>query len=377
MIKRYYTTEMIEKKLLPARVLVIYGPRRAGKTTLVESYLAQTNHKNVLSTTGDDIDFRKIIQSESITKIKSALSNLDLLVIDEAQRIRNIGLGLKICVDHIPNLRIIATGSSSFDLANKIGEPLTGRQKIITLFPISVLEYKDQFNQFSTQQQLENFLIYGTYPEVIETINVDEKKDYLKTLVDSYLYKDILELEQIKNADKIFDLLILIAHQVGNEVSLNELGNNLELSKQTVERYLDLLEKSFVIVKVRGFSRNLRSEVTKTARYYFLDNGVLNTIINNFNSLDRRNDVGKLWENFMFAERMKKRSYKNILANIYFWRTYDQKEIDLIEEREGNLFGYEFKYSNKIVKPPKLWINTYKDAKFETVNSDNFWEFVL
>ena len=174
MIKRYYTTEMIEKKLLPARVLVIYGPRRAGKTTLVESYLAQTNHKNVLSTTGDDIDFRKIIQSESITKIKSALSNLDLLVIDEAQRIRNIGLGLKICVDHIPNLRIIATGSSSFDLANKIGEPLTGRQKIITLFPISVLEYKDQFNQFSTQQQLENFLIYGTYPEVIETIRLSK-----------------------------------------------------------------------------------------------------------------------------------------------------------------------------------------------------------
>jgi predicted AAA+ superfamily ATPase len=206
--------------------------------------------------------------------------------------------------------------------------------------------------------------------------NYNEKREYLESLRDSYLYKDILEMENIRNADKLSDLLKLIAFQIGNEVSLNELSNALDLSKQTVEKYLDLLEKAFVIIKVRGFSRNLRKEISKTARYYFWDNGVRNALINNFNTLDSRNDVGQLWENFLFIERYKKRSYLNIFSNIYFWRTYDQKEVDLIEEREGQLFGFEFKWGNKKKKIPKLWLETYKNSSYEVINRENYLAFI-
>jgi predicted AAA+ superfamily ATPase len=219
-------------------------------------------------------------------------------------------------------------------------------------------------------------LVFGSYPETLDKKNYAEKREYLELLRDSYLYKDILELENLRNSDKLSDILRLLAFQIGKEVSLNELSNALDLSKQTVERYLDLLEKAFVIQRVRGFSRNLRKEISKTARYYFLDNGIRNAVINNFNLLETRNDIGQLWDNFLFIERIKLRTYLNISANIYFWRTYDQKEIDLVEERDGNLFGFEFKWGDTKTKKPRLWLETYKNASYEIINRENFLGFI-
>ncbi|MEI6057180.1 MAG: DUF4143 domain-containing protein, partial [Lentisphaerota bacterium] len=301
----------------------------------------------------------------------------DLVVIDEAQRISNIGLGLKILIDQLPDLKVIASGSSSFELSSKIGEPLTGRQKIITLYPLSFLELKEEYGPMHSMEMLESFLIYGMYPETITNDNTKDKIEYITSLKNSYLFKDILELEDIRNSDKLLDLLKLISFQIGKEVSLNELSTSLGLAKQTIERYLDLLEKAFVIKKVHGFSSgNLRKEVTKTCRYYFLDNGIRNAVINNFNPINLRDDIGMLWENFLFSERLKKQSYHKIYSNIYFWRTYDRKEIDLVEERDGKLYGYEFKWGNKKVKEPALWKATYSNAQYEVITKENYLDFI-
>jgi len=280
-------------------------------------------------------------------------------------------------VDHFPEMKIIATGSSSFDLSNKLGEPLTGRNIKRLLFPISIFELYHQFGGMQILQMLENLLIFGSYPETLNATSVKEKTEYLISLRDAYLFKDILELENIRNPSKLTDLLKLLAFQIGQEVSLNELANNLGIAKQSVERYLDLLEKSFIIRKVGGFSRNLRKEVVKTSRYYFWDNGIRNAVINNFNLPDQRNDKGMLWENFLFIERLKSKEYKRIYSNDYFWRTYDQQEIDLVEEREGQLFGYEFKYAPRKEKIPKAWSQAYPDAHFEIISKDNFLEFLI
>jgi predicted AAA+ superfamily ATPase len=374
MYKRYYL-DKINALLEPNKVLVIYGPRRAGKTTLLKSFLNNFAGKYFLGF-GDDGNLRAALKDQEIDKIKRFFGNYELIVIDEAQRIPEIGLVLKLIVDHLPGIKVIATGSSSFDLSNSIGEPLTGRQRILKLFPISALEISAQFGHFETNKLLEELLIYGSYPETLTKKSDTEKMSYLELLRDSYLYKDILELENLRNSDKISDLLRLLAFQIGQEVSLTELSSALDLSKQTVERYLDLLEKAFVIMRVRGFSRNLRKEISKTSRYYFLDNGIRNAVINNFNPLDIRNDLGQLWENFLFIERLKKRTYIEIFANIYFWRTYDQKEIDLIEEREGKLFGFEFKWGNKKKKPPRLWQETYQNSSYEVIDRDNYLDFV-
>ncbi|MBI5700465.1 ATP-binding protein [Candidatus Saganbacteria bacterium] len=374
MFKRYYSEKLLDL-LEPNKVLVLYGPRRVGKTTLIEEFIKGYNGKVFLGF-GDDAKTKDILKTQEIEKIRNYFGGYHVIIIDEAQKIPDIGLSLKLIVDHLPNIKVIATGSSSFDLANKIGEPLTGRQRIIRLFPLSSMELKEQFGAVDAEKRLDDLLIYGSYPELLLKANYNNKMEYLSSLRDSYLYKDILELENLRNSDKIADLLRLIGFQIGNEVSLNELGNALDLSKQTVEKYLDLLEKAFVIIKVRGFSRNLRKEISKTARYYFWDNGVRNSIINNFNSLAARNDVGQLWENFLFIERFKKRSYQNILSNVYFWRTYDQKEVDLVEEREGKLFGYEFKWGDKKARKPKLWLQTYTNATYEVINRDNYLGFI-
>ncbi len=244
------------------------------------------------------------------------------------------------------------------------------------LFPISVIELKQQFGGMHIIQNLENYLVYGMYPEILKTGNSKDKISYLFELRNSYLLKDILELENIRNADKLYDLLRLIAFQIGKEVSLSELGNALELAKQTVSRYLDLLEKTFIIKKIGGFSRNLRKEVTKTNRYYFFDNGIRNAIINNFNMVETRNDIGMLWENFMIMERIKKQHYHEIYSNNYFWRTYDQKEVDFVEERDGKLFGYEFNWKAKKTKIQQEWLNTYDNASFEIINKENFLQFL-
>jgi len=335
MLTRYYETK-IQSLLKPAKVLVLFGPRQVGKTTLINTFLS-SYRGNYYFGVGEDRMLRDILESDSPQRIRSSFSGYDLIVIDEAQKIERVGSGLKLLVDHLPDVPVFASGSSSFELSNRLGEPLTGRQRVITLFPFAVMELKEIFGPMKVIEMLPELLIYGGYPEVLTSIQIAQKKEYLIGLRDSLLFKDILELENIRNSRKLSDLLMLIAFQIGKEVSLNELSGSLGIAKQTVERYLDLLEKTFIIKKVRGFSRNLRKEITKSSRYYFWDNGIRNALINNFNDISVRNDIGALWENFLFIERIKKQHYHRIYANNYFWRTYDHKEIDLVEERDGNL----------------------------------------
>jgi predicted AAA+ superfamily ATPase len=374
MLKRSW--EDLGQFLNPQRVLVIYGPRRVGKTTLIANFLKTTILKYRLDS-GDDIEIQNILSSQSIDKIKRYAEGFELIVVDEAQKVNKIGTGLKILVDYVPGIKIIATGSSSFDLSNKIGEPLTGRKTTLTLFPISQLELKSQFNSFDLESNLEEYLVYGSYPEILETADFPGKQTKLRELVNSYLYRDILEMEKLKGSKVLLDLLRLLAFQVGSEVSLRELGQKLELDSKTVSRYLDLLEKAFVIINLRGLSRNLREEVTRTSKYYFYDNGVRNALISNFNGLETRDDISKLWENFLFIERLKYQNLNSMAVNNYFWRTWSQNEIDFVEERDGNYFAFEFKYSqSKKRVPPLEFSNAYPKAKFSEINKSNYWEFV-
>jgi predicted AAA+ superfamily ATPase len=356
------------------RVVIIFGPRRVGKTTLLKKYLE--GQKDYLFVTGEDIFVREALSSGSIEKLKEYIGNKSLLVIDEAQYIPSIGLNLKLIVDHIPNVQVIATGSSTFDLAKQVGEPLTGRSRILRMFPLSQLELQKEEDRALTAAHLESRLIYGSYPDVITSGEIRENQDYLHELVSSYLFKDIIAFEGIQKSKKMVDLLTLLAFQVGKEVSHTELAGKLSISKSTIERYLDLLEQVFIIVNIRGFSRNLREEVTRTSRYYFYDNGVRNALINNFNPIVRRDDIGDLWENYLVMERLKKQHYQRLWSHNYFWRTYSQKELDWVEEREGKLFGYEFKWGQKIAKAPKLWLQTYPEATFECINPDNYLTFI-
>ena len=372
---RFYE-DLAGSLLVPGKVLVLYGPRRVGKTELVRAMISSFKGK-IYSGTGDNQELRDLMESQQLTKISTLLGSYDLIFIDEAQRIPQIGFGLKLLVDAHPNISIIVTGSSSLDLSNKIGEPLTGRNKIRTLYPISVLELYQQLGGMEVTQMLESLLLFGSYPDVLNAKSKEDKVEYLLTIRDSYMLKDILEMESIRNPSKLSELLKLLAFQIGHEVSLSELSNSLGIAKQSVERYLDLLEKTFIIKRVGGFSRNLRSEITKTARYYFYDNGIRNAIINNFNLIDQRNDIGMLWENFLFIERIKKQEYKRLFSNNYFWRTYNRQEIDLVEERDGRLYGYEFKWSQRKVTPPKIWKETYPNSDFEVITKDNFLEFLI
>ncbi len=373
--KRFYE-ELGDSLIKPGKVLVLYGPRRVGKTELVREMISSFKGK-IYSGTGDNQELRSLLESQELSKISGLLGSYDLIFIDEAQRIPQIGYGLKLLVDAHPGISIIVTGSSSFDLSNKIGEPLTGRNKIRTLYPLSVLELYSQFGGMEVTQWLEQLMIFGSYPEILNSKLKADKVEYLLSIRDSYLLKDILEMENIRNRSKLSDLLKLLAFQIGNEVSVNELSNTLGIAKKSVERYLDLFEKGFIIKKVFGFSRNLRSEITKTARYYFFDNGIRNAIINNFNLLDQRDDIGMLWENFLFIERLKKQEYKRIYSNNYFWRTYNRQEIDLVEERDGKLYGFEFKWKQRKIKAPKIWKETYLNSGFEVISKDNFLEFLI
>ncbi|MFH1361415.1 MAG: ATP-binding protein [bacterium] len=355
--------------------MVIYGPRRCGKTTLLKKFIEQVEG-DYLFVTGEDITVQDSLSSQSIEKLKNFIGSNKLLIIDEAQKIKNIGLNLKLIVDHIMGIKVISTGSSSFDLAQNIGEPLTGRKIVLRMFPLAQLEIKQLEDLHQTMANLDSRLIYGSYPEIIINQDNQMRGQYLKEIVSSYLYKDILELDGLRHSDKILRLLQLLAFQIGKEVSCNELGTQLGMSKNTVDRYLDLLQQAFVLFRLSGFSRNLKKEVSKTSRYYFLDLGIRNALINNFNPLNLRDDAGMLWENYIIAERIKKQEYQQILANNYFWRTYDQKEIDLIEEREGALFGYEIKLGKKEGRAPKDWLATYPQAKYFVVNKENYLEFI-
>jgi predicted AAA+ superfamily ATPase len=374
MIKRSY--EPLDQYVQPNKALLIYGPRRSGKTTLLQNYLSQTDLKTKL-VSGDDIRAQQILSSQDFREMLAFVEGYQLLAIDEAQEIPNIGMGLKILVDQAPGLRIIATGSSSFELAGQVGEPLTGRKRTLLLYPIAQSELLSSFNRFELREQLADYMVFGAYPEVLTAPNRAEKIAILNEIANSYLLKDILVLDRVKSSRTISDLLKMLAFQVGSEVSFNELATNLGVDTKTVQRYLDLLEKAFVLYRLNGFSRNLRQEITNKSKYFFYDNGIRNALIAQFNGLDQRNDIGQLWENFVFIERMKKRTYASIYANVYFWRTYQGQEIDLVEEREGNLFGFEMKWSaKKAPASPKLWMETYPNSEYEVITPDNYLEFI-
>jgi hypothetical protein len=371
--------QTIESFITVGRALIIYGPRRIGKTTLLKEYLKKqdTNSaKKIAYFTGDDMRIRELFSSQVRDDILDFSSPYDIIAIDEAQQIQDIGLGTKIIIDTYPKKEIILTGSSSFDLSNKIGEPLTGRHFTLTLLPIS---QKEIFaSRFELKNSLEKFLLYGTYPEVLITTETAQKEKILNELVSSYLYKDVLVLDKIKSPDLLRDIAKMIALQLGNEVSLNEIAVSLKTDVKTVARYLDLLEKMFVIKKVRGFSRNLRNEITKKAKYYFLDLGVRNAIIGQFSGLTMRNDVGVLWENFIFMELYKKSVISDSSDNYYFWRTHAGSEIDIIKESRGTLMTFECKWNvKKIPRQPKAFRNAYPDTPFFAINPENYLDFIL
>ena len=304
------------------------------------------------------------------------VGNHSLLLIDEAQRIPGIGLTLKLLHDNLPDLQIVATGSSTLDLVSKTAEHLTGRKRTFILYPIAQSELRLQATPAALKKDVDQRLIWGSYPEIITTIDIRERRARLQELTDSYLYKDVLELNDIRNPSKVRDLLKLVAFQIGGTVSHAELATQLGISQETVGRYLHLLEESFVLFKVGGFSRNLRKEVTKTNKYYFYDLGVRNALINNLNDLNTRNDIGGLWENFLVLERLKFLHYTQQITTPYFWRTYTGAEIDYVEERDGQLFGYEMKSGKKKSKPPKSWLETYREASWQIINRDNWFSFV-
>lgn len=363
------------KKILSGepKILILYGPRQAGKTTLLSQLQAQLKTPIVFFL-GDDLRTQELLSKQKLDNLQKAVGEGKLIIIDEAQRIANIGLTLKLIYDNL-HLPIIATGSSSFDLANIINEPLTGRTSTFFLYPLSIDEVKPVLPEIDLKGRLEEFLRFGMYPKVITTTGQEEKIDYLYELINNFLYKDILMFEGIRKPKKVVDLLSLLALQIGSEVAISELSSNLSLAKPIVEKYLDILEKMFIITNLRGFSRNLRKEISKTSKYYFFDLGLRNALIRNFNPLSLRSDTGTLFENFSIIERQKILRNNHVYANHYFWRTYDRKEIDLIEEKNGKLTGFEFKWSRnrKVSKSAASeFTHTYPKSSIVTIDSFHF-----
>ena len=366
---------LIKNKIKPGKVVVLHGARRVGKTFLIKEYLKTVGEKYILWN-GEDFAVHELLSRRSVQNYKNILGSTKLLVIDEAHRIPDIGQVLKLIVDSFENLKIIVTGSSAFDIANLAGEPLTGRKYEIMLYPVS----ENEFLQFEKPEErhdnLLQRLVYGNMPEVININDSEDKAAYLRELVNSYLLKDILAFENIKNSSRLIDLLKLIAYQTGNEVSIEEIGRQIGMSKNTVEKYLDLLSKVFVVYRLNGFSRNLRKEVVKNSKWYFYDNGIRNAIVANFNHINLRDDRGMLWENYMMSERIKFHSYSGVVCNRYFWRTYDKQEIDLIEEREGKLFAYEVKWKNAKIKSPAAWQKAYPASTFNVITTENYSDWL-
>lgn len=356
------------------KVSLIIGARRTGKSELLKSIENKTD-KKVLHLNGEDADTLSLLEKSSIANYKRLLEGYELLMIDEAQYVPNISQKAKLMIDSIQPLHIILTGSSSFDLIQK-GSPLTGRTLTYQLFPIAQSELKTFENLVTTKQLLEEKLIYGLYPEVLNLPTLNEKKSYLNELANTYLLKDLLAFEDIRQPQKIQDLLKLIAFQVGSEVNLEELGRQSGMSKNTVERYLDLLSKTYIIYKRTGFSRNLRKEITKNQKWYFFDNGIRNAIIQQFQPLALRQDIGALWENYLLSERQKHLAYTGQTVNAYFWRTYDQQEIDLIEEGDGNLSAFEIKWMAGKTKTPAAFSQAYPDATYRVIEQTNYLDWI-
>jgi predicted AAA+ superfamily ATPase len=373
-IERFIENQIVSK-IRVNKVILLFGTRRVGKTFLINSIQKNFTGK-LIFLNGEDFDVQEIFKKRSIANFKNIIGDAKLLIIDEAQAIQEIGQALKLMIDTNPELTIIATGSSSLDLINKSGEPLTGRQLSFYLYPIAQLELKE--NIMEANQHLDERLIYGSYPEVFNINTNNEKGAYLQQLVQSYLLKDILAYSGIKHADKILALLRLIAFQVGSEVSYNELSNQLGINKVTVENYLDLLSKVFIVYKLPSYSSNQRSEVAKSSKWYFFDNGIRNAIINDFRVPTMRNDMGALWENYIISERIKKTKYNQELTQFFFWRNYNQQEVDLIELNNGILNAFEIKMSSsKKTKKPAAFNTIYPNADFQLISKNNYLEFIL
>lgn len=375
LIKRIIEKQVL-KSLIPNKVIILLGPRRVGKTILIRQVIEQLEEPHLLLN-GEDFSVLEILSRRSVQNYKNLLGERRVLLIDEAQKIPEIGKILKLMIDEIKGLKILVTGSSAFDIDKYTGEPLTGRKITYNLLSLSELELDQVENEIEKRDNLRQRLVYGNYPELLQLENPEDKVDYLKEIVNSYLLKDILAFENIRNSDKILNLLRLVAFQIGGEVSLLEIGSKLGISRNTVEKYLDLLSKVFVLHKVGGFSRNLRKEVSKNSKWYFYDNGLRNILVANINPIELRDDVGKLWENYVISERIKYQKYSKMLVNNYFWRTYDHQEIDWLEEREGKLFAYEFKWNpKKMPKAPGGWSKNYPAAEYKVINRENYLDFV-
>jgi len=364
----------LEDKFFKGKVIILYGPRQVGKTTLVKE-IQKKNLSNSIYFNCDEPDIREKLESKTSTFLKELIGDKKIIIIDEAQRVKNIGITLKLIIDNFKDVQVIATGSSSFDLANKTTESLTGRKYEFYLYPFSIEELNPEKNKIEIDRTIENRMIYGLYPEVI--IKSAEAEENIKLIAKSYLYKDILQYQNIKNPNILEKLLQSLALQVGNEVSYNELSNFLDIDKKTIANYIEILKKAFVIFELKPFSRNLRNELRKLRKIYFFDNGVRNALINNFNSLDRRNDAGQLWENFIISERVKINSNHGNDCNMYFWRTHDKKEIDYLEEKNGKLYGYEIKLGSGRSSGVKLFLDTYPDSEFKVIKKDNYNELIF
>jgi predicted AAA+ superfamily ATPase len=374
-IDRLIKPQIIAALKQQKKVVLLYGPRQAGKTTLSKYVIHEIGLKTLMIN-ADQLKYVDVLSSRDLGKLRSLVAGYELLFIDEGQRIPEIGINLKILHDELPELKILVTGSSSFLLSGRVSESLAGRKKIYTLLPLSMQELAGINNPYELKDQLEERLIFGSYPEVIRTLNHAEKEDYLRDISSSFIFKDILELEMIKYPLKIRDLLKLLAYQVGSQVSLHELGIKLGLNRETVERYLFLLEHSFVIFKLPAFSNNPRKEISKSQKYYFYDTGIRNILIDNMKYLNDRNDSGALWENFIIAERRKYLLYNQKNVGCYFWRTYSGTEIDYVEEIRGEYFAYEIKSGKSKTRVPLSWSSEY-GSNYLNISKDNYLEFIM
>lgn len=365
----------VENKLFKGKALILFGPRQVGKTTLITSLL--TDKEKVIYLNGDEADVRTLLSNTTSARLKTIIGDNKVVFIDEAQRIENIGITLKLFTDQIKEVQVIASGSSAFELANRINEPLTGRKYEFHLYPLSFGEMASHHGLLEEKRLLKHRMIYGYYPEIVT--KPGEENELLKLLADSYLYKDLLALNSINKPVLLEKILKALALQIGSEVSFHELGQLVGADNQTIERYIELLEKAFVIFRLPALSRNVRNELKKSKKIYFYDNGIRNAIINNFSIVENRTDIGGLWENFVISERVKFLANNNLVRDKFFWRTTQQQEIDYIEEFEGNFSAFEFKWNTKkaAVKFPKTFMDNYPVEKASVITPDNIEEFVM
>ena len=367
--------DKIKALLFSGKVLIITGPRRVGKTTMLKRIVEKAG-RPFLYLNGEDQSTAELLERRTSENYRNVLADSDMLVIDEAQHVPEIGFIAKLLHDELPEKQVILSGSSSFEIVQKTGEPLTGRKITFELLPFAESELWGSSSPEKRTDLLRRRMVFGNYPEIYLMKSKDVRVEYLRELRDSYLLKDVVKFGNLRNAGKILNLLRLVALQVGSEVSYHELGRQLSMSKNTVEKYLDLLSKAYVLYKLEGFSRNLRKEITKSSRWYFFDNGIMNIVLNNLDDLSLRSDVGRLWENYIISERWKYLNISRQLVRLHFWRTYDQQEIDLVEERGEALSAYEMKWKSQKQNPPKAWLKSYPQSTYQVICPDNYHGFV-